>query len=462
MVTLDFAACVEAMTFLEKYLGARTGYQIFELFPLNPTDAIAVNKAARRIAEFIGLGEYTFVVAFRKQKKGVGGNIDLRHGEPGAFIELDEDSMKFTDAVLATLCHEVSHKFLHIRDMYAIAESEMQLDAEVLTDLTAVFLGLGKFMLLGSECRTLTVQKQHDGKVTTTHTCRSGYLNRNQFALAYLLACSMRRIAPRVYEAGLTLEVLDELQECRRANSPYLDAGWYERVEKNGGLATSEALTKALRSLRDRLAEMGRDLLLLRGFLEKMDSLCEQTHTKLYWLNRRLEEVRDVDRHDPCFRFLDSVRRAHTAGPIAEDLADLTSKTRDYHETTREITARIGSYLSEINAPSVELLSVVVCKVCGQKLRLPENRHGMTVECPGCHYRFKAITASPSCSAKFSVRRAVAKRVGLGGSNAARSFLKSGSTLKIWPGTTLPLRIWSAGGSLMRRWIARMSGQAPQ
>lgn len=461
MATLDFVACVKAITFLEKYLGAGTGYQVFEPFSFEPTDTIAANKAARTIAEFIGLGEYTFVVAFKRQKEGVGENIDLRHGEPGAFIEVDEDAVRFKGAVLATLCHEVTHKFLHIRDLYTIAESESQLDAEVLTDLAAVFLGLGKFMLLGSECRSVTVQQQHDGKVTTTHTYKSGYLSRSQFAMAYLVVCTMRRIPPRVYEARLTLEVLEEIQQCRRANSPFLDAGWYEQVEKNSGLAMSESLAKAVSSLQDRLAEMSRDLLFLQEFLKTIDSLGSQAHTKLHRLNQWLEDARDVGRHDPCFKYLDSVRRGHEAGPLAEDLADLASKTKSYYETTRGVSALIGFSLTEINAPPADLFRVVAYKVCGQKLRLPENCPVMTVECPKCRYRFRAITARPNYSAKFSLRRAMAEGMELGRSRVIWPFLKSASTSKISPRATLPSRILSVSGSLTRRWIARLCRRAP-
>ena len=343
MGSLDFATCIEAITFLEKRLGAGTGYHVLDPFSLDSTDTIAINKAAHRIAEFIGLGEYTFVVAVKSQVEGVGGNIELRHGEPGAFIEVDEDAVKFKDAVLATLSHEVCHKFLHIRNISVTTELKSQLDDEILTDLTGIFLGLGKLMLLGCECKKVTVQQREQRKVTTTDTYRCGYLNRSQLTLAYLVVCAMRRIPPRVYEGGLTLEVLEVLAECRKANSPFLSSGWYERIEKSGGLTTPESLAKTVSGLQDHLAETSRDLIFLQSFFGNVDSFSEQVHTRLYQLKQWLEDAQQLAGNDPCLTYLDSVRRVRHAGPLAEELTGLASKARNYQEAMREVSVLINS-----------------------------------------------------------------------------------------------------------------------
>ncbi len=406
MTDSKFAAYIEAITFLERRLGARTSYGILEPFSFDATDIVEVNKAARRIAEFVGLGEYTFVVAVISQEEGVGGQIELRHGEPGAFIEVAKDAVKFEDAVLATLSHEITHKFLHIRDMSVAPELKPQLDDEILTDITAVFLGLGKLMLRGCECKKVSTQEDLQGKVTTTETYRGGYLDGSQLSLVYLVVCAMRRIPGHVYEDGLHAEALAKLWECRRTNSPFLDSGWYERIEKSGGTTVPESLTKTISDLQGRLAEMSRDLLFLQGSLASIDSFLEQVHTRLYLSKQWLAGTQKAIEPDPCVRYLDAVRRARKVGLVAEELTDFASKARDYREALRKVAVLIDTKGAVFNPPGPEFYRVVTCKVDGTRLRLPENSPGLTAECPACRYRFKAITLKP----EFGPEKAFWKR----------------------------------------------------
>ncbi len=409
MTDSRLAAYIEAITFLERRLGARTNYQILEPFSFDATDIVAVNKAARRIAEFIGLGEYTFVVALKSQAEGVGGNIELRHGEPGAFIEVAEGAVKFEDAVLATLSHELVHKFLHTRDISVTPELKSQLDDEILTDVTAIFLGLGKLMLQGCECEKVSTQENPQGKVTTTETYRCGYLDRSQLSLIYLVVCSMRRIPAHVYESGLRPEPLAKLRVGRRTNSPFLDSGWYERIEKSGGTTVPELLTKTISDLQERLAEVSRDLLFLQGSLGSIDAFLEQAHTKLYRSRRWLAGTDEAIEPDPCVRYLEAVRRAREVASLAEELAPFAAKARDYREALRKVSVFMDSMGPAFSAPPLEFYRVVTCKVDGTRLRLPENSPGLTAECPNpkCHYRFRAITAKPL----FASERAPWKRL---------------------------------------------------
>jgi hypothetical protein len=140
---------VEQLLALEKFVGGNTTYQILEPFRIVPNDIVGIQGAARKIADFVGLREHTFVVAVCKQEKGVGGNIELKHGESGVFIEISDAAEKFEEAVLATLAHEIAHKFLHIRGIDCESATDDNHQYEVFTDLTAVFLGLGKIMLAG-------------------------------------------------------------------------------------------------------------------------------------------------------------------------------------------------------------------------------------------------------------------------------------------------------------------------
>lgn len=409
MADSKFAAYIEAITFLERRLGARTSYRILEPFSFDATDIVAVNKAARRIAEFIGMGEYVFVVAVKTQEEGVGGNIDLHYGEPGAFVEVARDAVKFEDAVLATLAHEITHKLLHIRDIPITPELNSQLDEEILTDITAVFLGLGKLMLRGCECKKVSTQEGVQGKVTTTETYRCGYLDRSQLSLVYLLISAMRRIPAHVCEAGLHQDAVAALSECRRAHSPFLDTRWYERVEKSGGTIVPDSLTKGVSVLQHRLAEMSRDLLFLQHRLRSIDSFLEQVHKRLYQSRRCLAGTPGNIEPDPCLRYLDTLQRAHEAALFEEVLNAYVSKAKSYREALRNTTAVIETLVPSDNAPSLEFYRFAACKVCGKRLRLPENSAALTAECPQCHYRFKAITSKPPFAPSNPIRKMLFK-----------------------------------------------------
>jgi hypothetical protein len=409
MTDSKFAAYIEAITFLERRLGTRTSYRTLEPFSFDATDIVAVNKAARRIAEFIGLGEYMFVVAVKSQEEGVGGNIDLHYGEPGAFVEVAQDAVKFEDAVLATLAHEITHKFLHIRDIPITPELNSQLDEEILTDITAVFLGLGKLMLRGCECKKVSTQEGVQGKVTTTETYRCGYLDRSQLSLVYLLVSAMRRIPAHVCEAGLHQDAVAALSECRRAHSPFLDTRWYERVEKSGGTIVPESLTKGVSVLQHPLAEMSRDLLFLQHCLGSIDSFLEQVHKRLYQSRRCLAGTPGNIEPDPCLRYLDTLQRAHEAALFEEELNAYLSKAKSYREALRKTAAVIETLVPSYNVPSLEFYRFVACKLCGKRLRLPENSSGLTAECPECHYRFKAITLKPEFAPSNRIRKMLVK-----------------------------------------------------
>ena len=70
---------IQKIIMLEKQVGVRTSYQMLEPFSLNPKDVIAIQTAAKKIAESIGLRGVTFIVAAVKQKEKVGGHVELTY-----------------------------------------------------------------------------------------------------------------------------------------------------------------------------------------------------------------------------------------------------------------------------------------------------------------------------------------------------------------------------------------------
>lgn len=76
----------------EKRVGAQTKYEILEPFPLEGESIIAIQGAAKRIAEFVGVQNLCFIVSLAKQDEKVGGRIELEYGPNEVFIEISENT----------------------------------------------------------------------------------------------------------------------------------------------------------------------------------------------------------------------------------------------------------------------------------------------------------------------------------------------------------------------------------
>jgi hypothetical protein len=109
---------------LEKTLGAKVGYQVLEPFEIDRTDPFPVQKALRTIIHFLRLP--TMIAIVVNQKAGIAGHIEV--GEN--YIEVDESTAASTERLLATLAHEVTHKYWDMNDMTSrLGQSPLSLTA---------------------------------------------------------------------------------------------------------------------------------------------------------------------------------------------------------------------------------------------------------------------------------------------------------------------------------------------
>lgn len=246
------------------------------------------------ISRFVGLGDQAFIVSVSSQKEGVAGHIELEHGAPGVFIEISEAAREFENAIPAILAHEIAHKYLHVHDVYVSLPYSSELEVEVLTDITAVFLGLGKLLLNG---RHLSRETKHEKGETVVETYDCGYLDRAQVAMAYTLVCSMRQIPAAQYESGLTGDVIGYLRDYRQRYQycgAYADYGDEELRDRIGVLLLKAQL---------KLADIERALTVIReGYVADTEAFLRSAHMQLKCLlgevDRRTTEV------DPCMRRL--------------------------------------------------------------------------------------------------------------------------------------------------------------
>ncbi len=138
----------------------------------------------------------------------------------------------------------------------------LEIETEILTDITAVFIGLGKLMLNGSKSTVTRTEPTLGGTQTITDSFKCGYLDRDQLALTYLLVCTMRKILPAQYESGLTADAKIALSEARRLHAECLDGDLHEKATRE---ECQQRLSSAILDSQIVLAVIERNLLYLRG-----------------------------------------------------------------------------------------------------------------------------------------------------------------------------------------------------
>ncbi len=377
MPDVSIGELILRVSFLQQRFGAKTAYQILEPFSIDPQDVLGVNRAAGTISQFVGLGSETFIVGITGQKEGVAGNIELQHGAPGVFIEISDAALRFAEAIPAILAHEIAHKFLHANDVYAALACASQLEIEVLTDIAAVFLGLGKLMLNGCHCTRETEEKTPEGLRTTVDTYHCGYLDRTQLSLVYTLVCVMRGIAPAQYEAGLSSQAVAYVKNCRERYKGLL--AYAERTDQE----LTGQTDSLVRTTQLKLAEVEEALAAIRErYIIATEALLTEVHNTLRTLltdaDARLNEL------DPCLKRVRSMSLA-----LEVERVDKLSVEAGRHRQLSRAVARLACRGTPSSPQLVtDTARVIVCRIDGSKLRIPAGKTQVSVRCPRCQYSF--------------------------------------------------------------------------
>lgn len=381
---------VEKLILLEQKTGVTVPYRLMAPFTAPFYDHLSIQKAAKQIADFIGLTGFTFIVAIAKQKEKVGGHIDLATDGKEVFVEVDEDTMKFPDAVGATLCHETCHKWLRVNGV----ESPIEYENEILTDISTVFLGLGKVMLNGSKATNVRYETVPNGTRTITETMTSGYLDRDQLAFVYRLVCAMRNILMAEYMQDLNSEAVQAIQMCDASFGHHYDA----RFHRPG--ITHESVSRfhdAIVTLQREMAELDKNLAYIRkSCCETLDGFLSQGHKQLESLRQKTAAVTEKTGFDPALNFLQAIKNKFELERLDDQLRSLGQDTGSFLEHTRVLGRHLYRSSDKFPAPMPNMFSIVTCRQDGTKLRLPEQSGDIIATCPTCKYRFAYNTTSVS------------------------------------------------------------------
>ncbi len=382
-------AFIEKLILLEKSTGAKVHYRVMPPFTVPFVDCLSIQKSAKDISDFVGLNGFTFIVGVAKQKEKVGGHIDLSTSGPSVFIEIDEKMMKFPDAVAATLCHEVCHKWLDKSGL----RLPITIENEILTDVSTVFLGFGKIMLNGCNTKHVRYETVPNGTRTITETMNSGYLDRGQFAFVYRLVCAMRKVPYQDAMQGLNADALEAVQKCDSSLGLHYDDRFHQAETLQNAVAEFDSrITEHQRTL----ADIQKNVVYTHeSFLERINGLLTANHRELSSLRRKAVAMTENCEFDPVLRFLRTIQKGHELDRMAGSLSGMRETSDALLRHTRSICRYFYQHGDRFPVPPASAFSVVTCPQDGTKLRLPENSGNLIATCPTCKYRFAYNTSVP-------------------------------------------------------------------
>jgi len=382
MLDISIEECIRKVTFLEKSLGTKIQYQILDPFPLYSKDIIGIQNAGKIIANFIGLSDYIFVISINKLEKNTGGHIELKYGKKQVFIEISEEILKFEDAILAILAHEITHEYLYVNNI----SFSNKYENEILTDIAAIFLGFGKLMLNGSENEDIWKNYYFGGSTTITDKLGIGYLDRSKIAFVYLLVCSMRNISEKKYMSNLSNKSIQLLEESKSDYWHIFNNQFNQPDKANKSLSNFHSIVHETQLI---LCDINKKLVYLQKSTELTEKyLIEEIHRKISKILLEYDELLKKDEYDPCLRFINILKFNQDIVEFKSEMKDYIVLIKRYQQIFSKLTSYLKKYSKVIPEPSSDVFSIMNCPNCETKLRLPEDKNNLSIKCPNCKYRF--------------------------------------------------------------------------
>jgi len=373
---------LEKIIHLGKRLEKNRIYELLDPWLIDGYNSIEIQNAGKKISNFIGLPNLTFVITFTKQDKNVAGHIELNNNsDEGVFIEIDEKFKSEPEIILAILAHEICHKLIHINGL-----SQFGYENEILTDIATIYTGLGKLSLNGCETVNISTDTQWSGDerttTTTTTTQKVGYLSRSQFAFVYKIICKMRRI-PNDYAItglnGKAIEVLNGVFFNQNDNLFYND---FALKEVNETLKKVNNDIHLISALNTKLSKT------IQSNIELVNEINRTIHKKIKSTSKKYIDKANEELKPESLNFVKNLL-------LIDELEKLE---RVYKNEEREIISINSQYLDflfkenengvfSLNLNNRDALYNIKCPVCQHSMRLKQDKL-VRIKCLKCKYSF--------------------------------------------------------------------------
>lgn len=227
-------------------------------------------------------------------------------------------------------------------------------------------------MLNGCECGSSSWISSGGRRTTTTHTLRTGYLSRADFALAYKVISEMRKIPRKQMMQGLSDDAAQALRDCEKKYSAV-----FEGLQPPGTGDVQEPLYGRIETLQKQLAGDERVIRRAQRRLSDMDDAFRKVHVLL--ADARGSVGSSASNQAP----VGVLNRLSVSAALEE----IERVCKALVEKSRENVA----ILSSIDLAEDSEHEIVVCPRDRTKLRVPVDR-SLLVTCPSCKYRFVVET----------------------------------------------------------------------
>lgn len=332
-------------------------------------DIIEIQRITKLLIQHIGYDKLIFTVVFKDFDKKEGkaeeifsntaGNVLLDDKED-VLIHISRGLDKYPDSILATLSHEISHKYIHFNGLTFNDTYEN----EIFTDLTSVYLGFGKLMLNGVE----VVEKIRIENFEKTYTKTVGYLKRDQLAIIYLAVNYLQGISKSSYYSNLKPEAFESVKKIEKEYNTFLQGIKYYRNK-----------TQEINNLRYQLAYLMKLSIIIDppNILEIKEFL-KNEFTRLNLLENKLRNFKK----EYLTRVLFEPQKSKS---IRKEIPLVSINFEDYHKYVKLNRKLIFPHIKEsLKSKDINIIS---CPSCKKNLRVKTNNVGIIV-CPDCNFKF--------------------------------------------------------------------------
>jgi hypothetical protein len=365
---------ISKIVFLEQNAVRKRPFSNLNTFKVGDIkNLIEIQKAAHKLAKHIGLDHLTFVVNYSDLGNNIGGNIELDNDDC-VLINISTTILEFQECVLATLAHEIAHKYLHINKL----TFKDNYENEIFTDLTAIYLGFGRIMLKGRYVEKLTKGYNY----TQTSSQEVGYLNKRQLSFIYLTLNILYGINPVSAIKHISLSDISYMLGIR------INYRIYCTTIKRYNIAKEKIIKERLKLAH--LCNMTRHLASHSATDIKIDAY------KIFHEISKLEERFEQSKLHNLTESIKSKRSRKLA---------FNMEYTDFENKITHIKKNTNAYIHFIKRSSNYKFNLIDSKItdfecpnCNKFLRSKSEKAGIVI-CPKCKFKFgaetKRITVKP-------------------------------------------------------------------
>lgn len=372
---------IDKLILLEEELGTTIAKEFLDPKSLNfknASDKNVIESVANKIAAYLNLPN-EIKVNIVELPMGVGGNVSPSYDNT-ITINIDKYSTKMENAVLGVLAHELTHQYLFIHDIDLRHIST--LDNELLTDIAAIYIGLGNLILNGHR----NEKKEYYEQREITYKMKLGYVKTHYLGFVYKTICNMRNIPDYVYNEQLSSQSKIYIAQAMNHNefSPYLKQNFFNMDNANKTVTTISEVFYSIQVLLADIEHLFKNDDIL--FAKEIKPFLVESHQKLFKYFNTFSNFTFKDTSN-SLRFLYNMKAYQTLDEVLVCFDTTYNTAKSYLSLPKNIDTTQNSELK-----SEPETCYIICRNDGTKIEQTTGKPLFIVKCPKCGYQFLSST----------------------------------------------------------------------